>query len=161
MNFTAQATSLTAGELHCGLAGRKVRPSRVVEVGRYALRTVYDFSLRAVRHRPHLLRKIGKDRRPLQERRREQGLACGLGFRRDQGPALRGSESPPGFHSRPRSRFATPPYGGGLPRFLCRGGVSPPAPNICLFSRSRKARTFHICKANISLVLRTNFTHRR
>ena len=39
------------------------------------------------------------------------GLACGLGFRRDQGLALRVSESPPGFHSRPRRRFATLPYG--------------------------------------------------
>ena len=47
------------------------------------------------------------------------GLACRLGFRREWGNALRnpwsrlrarslrGSESPPGFHSRLRSRFAT------------------------------------------------------
>ena len=61
------------------------------------------------------------------------GLACRLGFRREWGNALRnpwsrlrarsirGSESPPGFHSRPRSRFATPPLRSGNAAFPCRG----------------------------------------
>ena len=43
--------------------GTRCVPSPTFPCGRkprYALRTVYDFSLRAVRHRPHLLRKIGK-----------------------------------------------------------------------------------------------------
>ena len=46
--------------------------------------------------------------------------------RRHQGTALRVSESPPGFHSRPRSRFATPPYTGGKFHSAI-GGISPRA----------------------------------